>query len=73
MPSPNHGTIACLVATFLCWVGLSGAKLIRKNFLLKISDYGHPTERGREREGVEGNGNLRENRGVYIVSLLCFV
>ena len=23
----------------------------------------------REREGVEGNGDLRENRGVYIVSL----
>jgi len=32
-----------LVATFLCWVGLSGAKLIRKKFLLKISDYGHPS------------------------------
>ena len=29
--------------------------------------------RGEEREEVEGNGNLRENRGVYIVSLLCFV
>ena len=38
--SLNHGTIACLVATFSCWVGLSGAKLIRKIFLLAISDYG---------------------------------
>ena len=43
IPSPNHGTIACLVATLLCWMGLSGARLIRKNFLLAISDYGHPT------------------------------
>ena len=41
----------------------------------KIIVYNQPSppERGREREEVEGNGNLRENRGVYIVSLLCFV
>ena len=46
------------------------------NELLKTKDKRikpSPPERGREREGVEGNGNLRENRGVYIVSLLCFV
>ena len=45
-PSPNQGAIAiaCLVATLLCWVGLSlsGARLIKKNFLFAISDYGHP-------------------------------
>ena len=28
-PSPNHGDVACMVATFLRSVDLSGARLIR--------------------------------------------
>ena len=45
MPSPNHGTIACLVATFLRSVDIGGARLIRDLGGI-ISTYlvnGHPS------------------------------
>ena len=42
LPSLNHGTIACLVAIFLCLVDLRGARLIRGREQKNISSWWTP-------------------------------